>query len=271
MNHFLLKNILSCLATFIIICFVTISAHAEHNDGDCTVTHGDYLGENYIFVKEQKDVYVLGDGLYMHASPDLKSEPIYVLEPGTIVELLDAHPDALMVSFAKGSADGEVTYIEGWVDARFVIESSEIYVAMHPTAVHVSQKPDAKIMMLLDTYDSLLVVEEYDEFYCVLLPAGVGYVMKESVDTPLVKDSNAHNDQTGTILADTSAYYSPLPDDGYTADGIASDEAIATVLDEGMEVSVLHVEGDWVRISFSIENESFGPYYIPSERIKVTE
>ncbi len=58
-------------------------------------------------------------------------------------------------------------------------ESSEIYVAMRPTAVHVSQNPNAKIMTILDTYNSLLVVEEYDEFYCVLLPAEVGYVVKE--------------------------------------------------------------------------------------------
>lgn len=179
MSNFSRKHILSCFATFIIICFVTISALAERRGGDCTVTHGDYLGKNYIFVKEQKDICVLGDGLYMYASPDLKSEPIYVLESGTIVELLDEHPDALMVAYAKGSIDGEVTYIEGWVDARFVIESSEIYVAMHPTAVHISQNPNAKIIMMLDTYDSLLVVEEYDEFYCVLLPIGVGYVVKE--------------------------------------------------------------------------------------------
>lgn len=179
MSSFSRKNILSCLAALTILCFVTIPALAESKEGDCTVTHGDYLGENYIFVKEQKEVCVLGNGLYMHTSPDLKSEPIYVLESGTLVELLDEQPDALLVSLAKGSADGEVTYIEGWVDARFVIESSEIYVAMHPTAVYVSQNPNAKILRMLDTYDSLLVIEEYDKFYCVLLSRGVGYVVKE--------------------------------------------------------------------------------------------
>ena len=57
--------------------------------------------------------------------------------------------------------------MEGWVDARFVIESSGIDVAMHPTAVHVSPNADAKIMMMLDTDDSLNVIDEYEDFYCV--------------------------------------------------------------------------------------------------------
>lgn len=182
MNHFNRKTILTCLATLIIICFVTISAHAGHKDGDCTTTHGDYLGTNYIFVIEPKELHALGDrslGLYMYASPDLKSAPIHVLESGTKVELLDSRSDSLMVSHAIGSSNGEVTYIVGWVDARFVIESSGIYVAMHPTAVHVSPNTDAKIIMMLDTYDSLNVVEEYEDFYCVLLSTGVGYVVKE--------------------------------------------------------------------------------------------
>ena len=158
-------------------------AQGEQNHiGDCTTTHGDDLGTNYVFNVEPKELYVLGDrshGLYMYASSDLKSEPIDVLESGASVKLLEARPDSLYVSHAIGSMDGEVTYIEGWVDARFVIESPGIYVPMHPTAVHVSPNTDAKIIMMLDTYYSLTVIEEYEDFYCVLLSAGVGYVVKE--------------------------------------------------------------------------------------------
>ena len=75
--------------------------------------------------------------------------------------------------------------------------------------------------------------------------------------------------QIGTILANTSAYYWPILDDGYTANGISSDEAIATVLDEGMKVNVLKIEDDWVVIDFSIDIETFGPYYISSEDISL--
>ena len=75
------------------------------------------------------------------------------------VELLDSRPNAFMVSHAIGSDDGEVTHIQGWVDARFVIESSAIYVAMHPTAIYVAPNTDAKIIMMIDTYDSFCLAE----------------------------------------------------------------------------------------------------------------
>ena len=84
-------------------------------------------------------------------------------------------------------------------------------------------------------------------------------------------DSLQFDDQIGTILANTSAYYWPILDDGYAANGISSDEAIGTVLDEGLKVNVLETEGDWVKISHSIGSETFGPYYIPSEDILIAE
>ena len=50
---------------------------------------------------------------------------------------------------------------------------------MHPTAIYVAPNTDAKIIMMIDTYDSLPVIDEYETFHCVLLSTGVGYVEKE--------------------------------------------------------------------------------------------
>ena len=179
-SHIFSLLLLCCVALIFFPCKIALAE--KHYDDDCTTTYGDYLGTNYIFDVEPKELHVLGDrslGLHMYASPDLKSEPIHTLESGMRVELLDSRPNAFMVSHAIGSDDGEVTHIQGWVDARFVIESSAIYVAMHPTAIYVVPNTDAKIIMMIDTYDSLPVIDEYETFYCVLLSTGVGYVEKE--------------------------------------------------------------------------------------------
>ena len=152
------------------------------NDQDDYISWWLYDGGDRIVSWEENGQTVsvdLTDVNALYASPDLKSEPIHTLESGMRVELLDSRPNAFMVSHAIGSDDGEVTHIQGWVDARFVIESSAIYVAMHPTAIYVAPNTDAKIIMMIDTYDSLPVIDEYETFYCVLLSTGVGYVEKE--------------------------------------------------------------------------------------------
>lgn len=146
-SHIFSLLLLCCVALIFFPCKIALAE--KHYDDDCTTTYGDYLGTNYIFDVEPKELHVLGDrslGLHMYASPDLKSEPIHTLESGMRVELLDSRPNAFMVSHAIGSDDGEVTHIQGWVDARFVIESSAIYVAMHPTAIYVAPNTDAKII-----------------------------------------------------------------------------------------------------------------------------
>lgn len=130
---------------------------------------------------------------------------------------------------------------------------------MLPTAVYVIPNADAKIIMMIDTYDSLPVIEEYEDFYCVLLSMGVGYVVKE------------YSDQMGIILSDTSAYYRPILENGYTEDDVLSDDAIATVLDKGMEVTVLGKQDNWVIITFTVNDEVFGAYFIPSEVIEIRQ
>lgn len=100
-----------------------------------------------------------------------------------------------------------------------------------------------------------------------------GFVRDDQLTPGIVFDSASwpHSDHTGTILADISAYYWPILDNGYAANGISSDEAIGTVLDKGLKVNVLEIEGDWVKISNSIGGEAFGPYYIPSEYILIAK
>ena len=102
-----------CVGFALIFFPCKIALAEKHYDDDCTTTYGDYLGTNYIFDVEPKELHVLGDrslGLHMYASPDLKSEPIHTLESGMRVELLDSRPNAFMVSHAIGSDDGEVTH-----------------------------------------------------------------------------------------------------------------------------------------------------------------
>ncbi len=60
-----------------------------------------------------------------------------------------------------GSSNGDVTCIDGWVDERFVVISNRCYVAMHPTPIVTAPKEDAKIISMLDTYDSSMMESLY--------------------------------------------------------------------------------------------------------------
>lgn len=129
--------------------------------------------------EHEGDVIVLVSKLFMHKSSDLTTEVIHTLTRSECVKFLDAQNGALLVSDAEGSPSGEVRYIEGWIDERFAVLSSQYYIAMHPTPVYIAPASDAKIVMLLDTYDSLSIVDEQEDFYSVVVNGGIGYVEKE--------------------------------------------------------------------------------------------
>lgn len=173
------KPMLLLLALLLVLGLATMSALAQIDEEDCTVTHGEYLGENYIYHCHHQYATILGRRLNMHDSPDLTSSPIYTLEAGMDVEILEEQAGAFMVRYATLAESGEVIYYDGWVDSRFVIEKSELYIAMHPTVVYISPNINAKLLMIMNTYDCLQVVEEYDDFYAVLVRGGIGYVEKE--------------------------------------------------------------------------------------------
>lgn len=173
------KPMLLLLALLLVFGLVTMSALAQIEEEDCTVTHGDYLGENYIDYMNPNEAYVLGRSLFMYDSPDLASAPIDILTSGAYVEILGEQSGAYKIRTAEGSNHKETYYIEGWVDSRFVVNCLGFYIAMHPTAVYISPHTDAKLLMIMNTYDDLHVVEEYDDFYAVLVRGGIGYVEKE--------------------------------------------------------------------------------------------
>ena len=176
-----MKNRMASLLILLLLCTVLANASAESRERDNATPYGDYLGENYVRESNtlNEHVYVLGNKLFMHATFDLNSEPVHTLVQGQFAELLDSKNGALLVRAAVGSSSDDVIYIEGWVDERFVVISKGFYIAMHPTPVYIDATTDAKIIRLMDTYDSLIVIDESDGFYRVMMNGGIGFVEKE--------------------------------------------------------------------------------------------
>lgn len=164
----------------IFICFVSpASVAAENLEWDDTTVRGDNLGKNEVREFTTSHVYVIGTKLFMHESSDLASTPVHVLGTGDFVELLGSEACALYVRDTVGSSNGEVTYIDGWVDERFVVITNRCYVAMHPTPIMTAPDANAKIICMLDTYDSSMIIDEINGYYCVLVNGGIGYVLNE--------------------------------------------------------------------------------------------
>ena len=176
-----MKNGTVLVMILLLLCTTLTNTSAESWGRDDATPYGDDLGENY--VKESnmlyEHVYVLGNKLFMHASFDLNSEPVHTLVQGQFAEILDSKNGALLVRAAVGSSGEDVIYIEGWVDERFVVISKGFYIAMHPTPVYIDATTDAKIIRLMDTYDSLIVIDECNDFYRVMMNGGIGFVEKE--------------------------------------------------------------------------------------------
>lgn len=146
---------------------------------DDTSTNGEYLGQNEVRTIGKPSAYVIGRHLFMYSSSNLDSEPLLVLGEGEFAEIIDSRDGALLVQHVEGLSNGEVTYSRGWIDERFVIISNQYYVAMHPTPVYIDTATNAKIIRMLDTYESLIVIEERNDFLCVMINGGIGYVEKE--------------------------------------------------------------------------------------------
>ena len=176
-----MKNRMVLVMILLLLCIALANTSAESWGRDDATPYGDDLGKNY--VKESnliyEHVYVLGNKLFMHTSFDLNSEPVHTLVQGQFAELLDSQNGALLVRAAVGSSNGDVTYVDGWVDERFVVISKGFYIAMHPTPVYVDAATSAKIIRLMDTYDSLIVIDECNGFYRVMINGGIGFVEKE--------------------------------------------------------------------------------------------
>ena len=83
------------------------------------------------------------------------------------------------VGDAVGTSNGDVTYIDDWVDERFVAITNRCYVVMHPTPIMTVSDANAKIICMLDTYDSSMIINELNDYYCVLVNGGIGYVLNE--------------------------------------------------------------------------------------------
>ena len=176
-----MKNRVALVMVLLLLCVILAHTSAESRERDSATSYGDYLGKNYVRESNtlNEHVYVLGNKLYMHATFDLNSEPVHTLVQGQFAEILDSKNGALLVRAAVGSSSEDVIYIEGWVDERFVVISKGFYIAMHPTPVYIDATTDAKIIRLMDTYDSLIVIDECNDFYRVMMNGGIGFVEKE--------------------------------------------------------------------------------------------
>ena len=172
-------GLISCMLLLLLAFVSPALVAAENLDWDDTTVHGDYLGKNEVREFNTSYVYVIGKKLFMHETSDLSSAPIQVLEEGDFVEFLESQHGVLYVRDAVGSSNGDITYIDGWVDERFVVISNRCYVAMHPTPIMTAPKEDAKIISMLDTYDSSTIIDDLNGYYCVLVNGGIGYVLNE--------------------------------------------------------------------------------------------
>lgn len=176
-----MKNRVVLVMILLLLCAILAYTSAESWGRDDAIPYGDYLGKNYVRESNtlNEHVYVLGNKLFMHATFDLNSEPVHTLVQGQFAELLYSKNGALLVRAAVGSSNGDVTYVDGWVDERFVVISKGFYIAMHPTPIYIDATTSAKIIRLMDTYDSLIVIDECNDFYRVMMNGGIGFVEKE--------------------------------------------------------------------------------------------
>ena len=176
-----MKNRIGMVMILFLLYATLTNTSAESRERDNATPYGDYLGKNYVRESNtlNEHVYVLGNKLFMHDTFDLDSEPVHTLVQGQFAELLDSENGALWVRAAVGSSNGEVIYIDGWVDERFVVISKGFYIAMHPTPIYIDATTSAKIIRLMDTYDSLIVIDECNDFYRVMMNGGIGFVEKE--------------------------------------------------------------------------------------------
>ena len=172
-------GMISCML-LVIACIVSSAlATSIDFDWDDTTARGGNLGKNEVREFSTSYVYVIGKKLFMHETSDLSSAPVQVLGESDFVELLDSQQGVLYVRDTEGSPNGDVTYIDGWVDERFVAITNRCYVAMHPMPITIAPEAEAKIICMLDTYDSCMIVDEINGYYCVLVNGGIGYVTKE--------------------------------------------------------------------------------------------
>ena len=176
-----MKNRIVLAMILVVLCVALVNTSAESWGRDNAASYGDYLGKNYVRESStlREHVYVLGNKLFMHATFDLDSEPVHTLVQGQFAELLDSKNGALLVRAAVASSNGDVLYIDGWVDERFVVISKGFYIAMHPTPVYIDATTSAKIIRLMDTNDSLIVIDECNGFCRVMMNGGIGFVEKE--------------------------------------------------------------------------------------------
>ena len=120
-----MKNRIVLVLILILLCTTLTNTSAESWGRDDATPYGDDLGKNY--AKESnmlyEPVYVLENKLFMHTSFDLNSEPVHTLVQGQFAELLDSQNGALLVRAVVGSSSGDVIYVDGWVDERFVVIS----------------------------------------------------------------------------------------------------------------------------------------------------
>ncbi len=168
------------IIVFVAVCFLGVPALATTNKyQDSSGYRGDQIGNNYIQASSEDSVYIICDKLYLHQDPFETSACLKLLSYGEEAQLVSASDGWLQVNYVFMNGN-EVQSISGWLDSDYCICAAAYYIALHPTQIRISPKVDASIICYMDTYDSLRVLYEINDYYCVSINGAVGFVEKES-------------------------------------------------------------------------------------------
>lgn len=167
------------LIILMVICFLAVTALATENQyKDSSEHHGDQTGNNYIQASSEDSVYIICDKLYLHQEPFETSACLKLLSYGEEAQLVSVSDDWLRVKY-EFMDKNEVQSISGWLDSDYCVCAAPYYIALHPTQVRIAPKVGTSIICYMDTYDSLRVLYEINDYYCVSINGAVGFVEKE--------------------------------------------------------------------------------------------
>ena len=168
------------LIILLVVCCLAVSALATTNKNlDSSGYHGDQIGNNIIQASSEDSVYIICDKLYLHQEPVEKSACLRLLTYCEEAQLISASDGWLQVNYVFMN-DNEVQSVSGWLDSDYCVCAAAYYIAMHPTQIRIAPKADASLICYIDTYDSLRVLYEINDYYCVSINGAVGFVEKES-------------------------------------------------------------------------------------------
>lgn len=167
------------ILSIISFCYINIFSFAETIlNLDSSDYHGDFLGNNVIQDGSDDSVYIICKEIYLHEEPVDSSARLKLLTYDQEGKLIKYTDDWLQTSF-EFMENEKVISVTGWVKTKYCAIGVPFYIAMHPTPVLIAPRTNALIIHNMNTYDSLRILYEIDDFYCVSINEAVGFVEKD--------------------------------------------------------------------------------------------